>query len=185
MDKSTYIISAINDTQSTIRAIDTKTTALLAALLIPFSSIGKIYSYFLAIPNCFLTLFLSSLFVIFWLLALTTSIRTLASIDSPSAHISECDNINGSFYSAGIFDLREADAFINLKQTVSSLSFADFINKYPSKIEDIIKELAFEHMKLIYIRDIKNHRLHSSIQISILWFITGLFTFLIVKTSHG
>lgn len=180
MDKSTYILNAIVDAQTTIRATDTKAAALLAALLIPFSSIGKIWLYFSLLPSCFLTYFLGTLFSLFWLLALFTITKAIASIDNPRQHILDCDGAKGSFYLGGLFKLSERDCFINSTKVISLRGLSDITDEYPESI-CIDKELAFEHMKLVYIRDIKTHRLLSSIRFSSFAFTIGLITFLTVK----
>ena len=45
MDKSTFIQSAIQDTQQNIRAIDFKIGALLAGCIVPFPQIRAIYDF--------------------------------------------------------------------------------------------------------------------------------------------
>ena len=180
MNKVSYILAAINDTQAIIRATDTKAAALLAALIIPISSIEKIFSYFVKLSSCQLTLFLGSLFTLFWLLAFYTVIKAISSIDNPSQHINDCDDAKGSFHLGGLFELGERDIFINSNKVKSTKNLNIVIADYPSEINDIAKELSFEHMKLVYIRDIKTHRLLASIKFSILALLVGLVAFLVV-----
>lgn len=180
MNKASYILAAINDSQAIIRATDTKAAALLAALIIPISSIDKIFSYFVKLSSCSLTLFLGSLFTLFWLLAFYTVIKAISSIDNPSQHINDSDSAKGSFHLGGLFKLGERDLFTNSNKLTSTKNLNIVMDDYPSDIVSIVKELSFEHMKLVYIREIKTHRLLASIKFSILALLVGLFVFLVV-----
>ncbi|MEZ8141908.1 hypothetical protein [Enterovibrio sp. FF113] len=54
---------------------------------------------------------------------------------------------------------------------------------YPDTADGIELELSFEHMKLIYIRDIKLHRLNFSLAVSAIWFAVGLCAFIYLVTN--
>ena len=175
--KITFIYTAINDCQSTIRAIYVKLGALLAGMLLPVASLDKIWSvldaFYKQNDNLFgkLTLIL---FFFLWFISVVILIRTFAAIDNPSRHISQSNDSIGSFFGGGQFQFAKRDVFFNRQSVKSKYSVPVMICSYPESIVNLINELTFEHLKLIYIRDIKLHRLKSGVLAAFLWSMLGI-----------
>lgn len=175
--KSEFILSGIYDTQATIRSIDVKVAALLTGLVIPLSSLGKIYShlshiYSLTIP--WLACLIGVVFFFMWLAALFSLVSTLSAIDNPAKHIINSDNYKGVYYGGGLFEFGFLDVFLNRSIIKANKDVANFSLNYPCNEEEIVLELSFEHMKLIYIREIKLHRFKHSMTIATTWLLLGL-----------
>jgi len=65
------------------------------------------------------------------------------------------------------------DAIYNRKSLKTSIEFDEHYFNFPKRQEDIIRELVFEQMKLIYIRDIKFYRLRTIIHGIFAWLMAG------------
>ena len=181
--KSEFIFAAIQDCQATIRATDVKVGALLAGLLLPFSKISEIWTVFETLSNHIHHTFVTYIFFSLWFLALFLLVRTIAAIDNPTNHIVSVGTCKGSFYSAGLYAFHISDSILNRDIVKANKVITNFIADYPDKSDDIESELAFEHMKLIYIREIKLYRLKFSLLISALCFIVGVVVFLYTKSQ--
>lgn len=86
MDKFSFLQSAIQDTQQTIRAIDFKIGALLAGSIVPFPKIREIFE-FLTQSNLWWQEALAWIIFIIWLLIVFILLAALSAIDNPSKHI--------------------------------------------------------------------------------------------------
>lgn len=185
MDKSTeFIAAAVHDIQATIRAVDVKIGALLTAVLLPFAAFGRVWAHFShllsVVPSCF-GLLLTVIFYLTWALAVFVLVRSLAAIDNPAIHISNCGACRGSFYGGGIYKLSLVDALFNRSDVKSSIDVAALVANAPKTEDEIAAELAFEQLKVVYIRDIKIHRLNVAINIAFVWVFIGLASFFISK----
>ncbi len=170
--KSDFILSAISDTQATIRSIDVKVVALLTGLLIPISSLGKIWNHLAHISSLIsyvLAISIGLIFFLLWLISILSLVRTLSSIDNPANHIVNSSEYKGAFYGGGLFDFNWLDVVLNRTVIKANKDVAVFSKSYPDNESDIIDELSFEHMKLIYIREIKLHRFKWSMRMSFIW----------------
>ncbi len=184
--KGDFILAAINDTQATIRAIDVKVAALLTGLLIPLSSLGKIWAHLAHVysaSNSNLTILVGAIFVTAWLIAVLSLVRTMSAIDNPSVHIVNSNKYKGSFYGGGLFEFGWPDVLMNRRIIKAGKDVSSFSQDYPVNDEDVISELTFEHMKLVYIREMKLHRLKYSVRIATFWLITGLGIYVYSKMS--
>jgi hypothetical protein len=180
-----FAYAAINDCQSTIRAIDVKLGALLTAIFLPLGVIDKIWGVFVSFKNSFSTYFPDiAIFIFFmlWLLVVVALIRTLAAIDNPKTHISSYAEHSGSFYNGGEFEIRVIDIWFNRKSICSKSQVTQLATRYPQD-SNILSELAFEHLKLIYIRDIKLYRLKNCFYGVLLWGLLGVCIFLVTRMS--
>ena len=179
-DKSKFILNSILDTQATIRAIDVKIGYLLAALLVPFALLGRIWAHLFNI-HATLPFYIGDLlffaFLLTWIFSILCLIRALSAIDNPAIHIIDHRNYNGIFYSGGLYQFEFFDSFQNRKSIRASENVVSFLAKVPDSERNIQNELAFEQMKLIYIREIKLHRLKTGIIAAICWFAIGLSSF--------
>ena len=183
-NKTAFIAGAILDIQSTIRAIDVKIGALLAAVLIPFSNLGRICAHFQNISqnyNKSLILVLLVLFFSSWMLSIIALIRGLAAIDNPAKHIVNSSNYKGSFYGANLYNFGFLDCFLNRLVIKANKDVSNFELDIPNSKDKIEGELVFEQLKLIYIRDVKLHRLKWGINFASAWFALGLMTYVISK----
>ncbi len=183
-DKSKFILNAILDTQATIRAIDVKIGYLLAALLVPFTLLGRIWAHLF---NLHVTLpfhFGDLLFVAFllmWAFAVLCFICALSAIDNPARHIINASNYQGVFYGCGLYQFGVLDSVLNREIVRASNDVTSFLARIPDVAINIQSELAFEQMKLIYIRDIKLHRLRVGITSAQIWFCIGFLSFVLSK----
>jgi hypothetical protein len=184
MDKKEFIFEAILDTQETIRAIDVKIGALLAALLIPFSSLGSIWTYFTIVYSNYpkvIGIVLPVIFGLSWILSIISLIRALSAIDNPANHIINSAQYKGSFYGGGLYQFGVLDSLINRDIIKASKDVATIVADAPNTPDEIINELAFEQLKLIYIREVKLFRLKMTIKFSSIWLSTGVFSYCLSK----
>jgi len=180
--KRDYLLTAINDTQATIRAIDVKVAALLAAVLIPISKLGSIIYHLKRFtelsPNWIFCIF-TILFLIAWALTLIAFFRAIDGIDNPACHIVNANDRKGTFYGGGLYELGLWDVFFNRKEIKANKDPNTFSQSLPNNETEIENELAFEQMKLIYIREMKLNRLHWGYRFLLIWFILGIFIYFI------
>lgn len=184
VSKGEFIAEAIRDTQATIRALDIKIGATLTALIIPFSFLGRIWAHFKYLCSLEYNLIASLLFFTFfasWILSIACLMRALSALDNPAKHIIGTANQKGSFYSGGLFEFGLLDSVLNRKIIKSSKDFQSFLNDTPNTEDEINKELAFEQVKLIYIRDIKIYRLNIAYRLASLWLTLSAISFLLSK----
>ena len=179
-DKIFFILAAINDTQATIRAIDVKVGTLLAGLLLPLVVKVQIFNYLINISNVISHSFgisISLLLIFLWFVTVFILIRTISAIDNPAKHIADSENFKGSFYGTGCYHFGVIDTFFNREAIKAKKHVIDFANDYPSQLDDIANELAFEHLQLVYVRDIKFHRLKMAFRLSFFWGISVISLF--------
>lgn len=175
LDKIDFIKEAILDTQATIRAIDVKVAALLAGLLVPIASIKDLLIFFDGLSPLALSLIFKIFFIFFWVVAILAFIRTIGALNNPENHILKTNRSyqsKGTFYGGSLFSLKFYDVFKN-RDIKSKKCVNDFILDMPNN-KNMENELAFEQMKLIYIREIKLIRLKYGIHFLTLWLGTGL-----------
>jgi hypothetical protein len=186
MDKIDFIAAAINDTQNTIRATDVKVAALLTAMLLPLSLLGKIWAQFLHLSSVLSPYFAvvsGVLFFLTWITSVAALIRTISAIDNPASHIVNSGSFKGSFYGGGLYSFSFIDTFFNRDVIKAKKDVTSFSKDYPNTNDGFIEELTFEHIKLIYIREIKLFRLSIAIKAAQLWFLVGLAIYVLSKMS--
>ncbi len=186
MDKIDFIAAAINDTQNTIRATDVKIAALLTAMLLPLSLLGTIWAHFLHLSSVLSSYFAvvsGVLFFLTWIISIIALIKTISAIDNPATHIVNSGNFKGSFYGGGLYSFSFIDTFLNREIIKAKKDVASFSKDYPDTKDGFIEELTFEHIKLIYIREIKLFRLSIAIKAAQLWFLVGLAIYVLSKMS--
>ncbi|MEI8209558.1 MAG: hypothetical protein WCG16_10165 [Methylococcales bacterium] len=182
--KSDFIAAAINDTQSTIRAIDLKVATLLVMILAPFAKIDRVFWHLSHLATHLHTLpflIIVFIFIFTWILSLIALVRSICAIDNPSQHIINSSLYTGRFYAGGLYMLNIMDVFFNLEKTKASMDVQTFVDTIPDNEQAIEKELAFEKMKLAYIRDIKLNRLDWGMRFALIWFAFGIFVFIFSK----
>jgi hypothetical protein len=157
-----FAVAAIAEAQATIRALDVKLAALLVAVLAPIPLLPSIAECFAGIYSRWSGFLVGSTLVVFslcWALAILCYARAIGAISSPSKHILNGTSFTGSLYGPGLFNFLPIDAILNRSSVISKIDPLAHVMTMPSTPDDIERELAFEHMKLIYIRDIKLLRL--------------------------
>lgn len=180
MDKSNFIGSAIGDIQATIRAIDVKVGALIVLILAPFSSLGRVFGHIDNVCNGhqpYLWEIISILFLFFWFLALASLVCAISAIDNPADHIVNSEKQKGSFYGGGLYHFCIVDSLLNRVAIKASKDVATFCQTIPCTSQEIECELVFEQMKLIYIRDLKAHRLKWGVKFASVWLALGVLIF--------
>lgn len=179
--KSKFILNAILDTQATIRAIDVKIGYLLAALLVPFALLGRIWAHLSNIhsilTNYHIGDILAGTFLLLWIFSILCFIRALSAIDNPTDHINNSHRYKGIFYSGGLYKFGFLDSFLNRNFIKAHDEVPTFLSKIPNNTAEVLHELTLEQMKLIYIREIKLHRLKIGITAATFWFLFGFASF--------
>jgi len=175
--KTTFLYAAIADAQGTIRATDSKISVLMIILAIPLTKLGSIYRDCYALYSnenkCISNLSLILIFIFFclWILSFWSAIRALNPVDDPLDHI-DGEKPNGVFYSGGLFQPGFWAASFKCF-TKSKKQIQHQLDQLPSSAENLVKELTFEHMKLVYIRTIKLKRLGYAFDFGIAWVLIG------------
>lgn len=185
-NKIDFIAAAINDTQSTIRATDVKVGVLLTGVLLPLSSLGSIWPNFVTLSSVFdpwVGLVTGLIFFFLWLIVVITLVKTISAIDNPSAHIVNSNDFKGSFYGGGLYQFSFIDSLINRSIIKANKDVLRIESEYPDSKDAITTELSYEHMKLIYIREIKLFRLNFALKTSLLWLLTGISVYIVSKVT--
>ncbi|MEZ9873423.1 hypothetical protein AB4501_07455 [Vibrio sp. 10N.222.55.E8] len=181
--KAQFISAAIADCQATIRATDVKVGALLAGLLVPFSQISYIWDILTELSGNLEHQAVTFTFFGLWFIAICALVRTISAIDNPANHIVNESTCKGSFYSGGLYRFGFLDSLLNRGVIKANKDVANFAQSYPDTPDEIELELSFEHMKLIYIREIKLHRLKFAMNISAVCFMLWTCAFLYIKSN--
>lgn len=176
MDKFEFLHSAIQDTQQNIRAIDFKIGALLAGCIVPFPQIREIFKY-LTINDFWWQHALAATIFVIWLATVLILLSALSAIDNPSKHIDDSTDQKGLYFNAGLYKFNLLN-IVWRSDNFAKKSVQDYKNEIDDKTLDISKELAFEHLKLIYIRDLKLFRLRHAVVLIFILIISGSISFL-------
>lgn len=166
-----FLYKSIEDSQSTIRAIDTKLGFVLIIILTPLFSFSKIYSVYYSLSSEAIYVFFSFIAFCSWILSLTTAFTALIAIQSPTRMIKDLDEYS-SFYDGDIFRFGFLDSFLNIP-TKPNKNLEAIIKQLPCDNNEIIKILSLEKMKLAYIRDIKIYRSSICLRFVPFWLCLG------------
>lgn len=176
--QKSFLYASIIDIQGTIRALDQKINYLMIFLGIPFLKLGSIYhkcSDLVSIPggwSKWLFVPIISLMAICWVIAIIAAIRCLTAIDNPAQHI-DGDHPRGTFFAASLFNVTLIDIFTNRSNLLATSHLAHQVEKLPKSEEEVVRELTFEQMKLVYIRTIKMQRVQCAYKFCLFWLISG------------
>lgn len=184
--KNAFIAKSIDDIQLTVRAIDVKIGALLAGIIVPFSSFGRIWAHFHHIRSVLpweIGLILWAIFFLMWFCTIFILVRGLSAIDNPALHIVNAGKYTGSFYGGGLYTFGFLDAMLNRSIVKASKDVSTFSADLPNSKDEISDELVFEQLKLIYIRDIKLFRLNIGIKLAGSCLFIGFLSFVISKLN--
>lgn len=181
-DKINFISLSITDTQSTIRAVDTKIGILIVFICIPLTNISKVFSSIDKVLTDHSIWYIYTLFALFsisWIFSIIISIRAISAIDNPSKHIINNSECMGSFYAGYLYSPGILDTVFNRDILKANKDLVSHYNLIPEKADRIANELTFEQMKLIYIREIKFNRLKWSLRLTFAWLTSGFILFLL------
>jgi hypothetical protein len=175
-----YLYHAIDDIQSTIRAIDNKLHITLAFLVIPFSIINKVaLQIYLFVQDkhdgsvFFLHLLIAGVFFISWMVSLWCTLLGLRAIFKPQVGKKQETKVTGSFFLGDIITPQIHHLVINAP-IKSNKSLDEIINNLPEDNQAITKELSSEQIKLAAIRNLKAFRHRVSFSFLISWLISGI-----------
>ena len=127
---------------------------------------------------------LISIFVIFWLIAIFCNIRVLSGRINSLKHIPGLvKGTTGSFYLGGLYNLNWVTWIHVSKKIRAKRTHKDVVSKLPQNIDEIISELAFEQMKLAFIRDVKMKGHRVAWFTTMLWLYSGAALFIIYKIT--
>lgn len=176
-DRTQFLYAAVADTQNTIRALDQKTNYLMVILLIPLAKLGSIYTKSIDLVGLshpwarWVFIPLIALFAIAWCAAIFAVFKTLTAIDDPAGHISG-NHPRGSFFASKLFATCFVDTFVN--RNISSVQqHHQHLADAPKTDEEVAGELAYEHMKLAYIKSVKMVRSRYAFAFCKCWLIAG------------
>jgi len=147
-----FLSKAIEDIQGTIRALDVKASALLVVLAVPLAAAENLGEGVKALRAS--SSWLLWALVVAWAISLAFALLTLGAIANPAGCVPEEDRPLGTFYGATLFDVRLSD-LTPWTKTKSRHSVSTWLTRCPGSPEAAAMELAFEQMKLAYIRDVK------------------------------
>ena len=179
-----FLIASINDIQSTIRAFDNKIIAIMVIIILPLSQLKLVISIYthLILDYPFWGFIAISAFVIAWFSSLIFSFLCILSIDNPTNKVENDCNAKGIFYGAGLFKINYQHLIFR-KKLISTKS----INRYATdfKFSEFKKELIYEQMKLVYIRDIKSKRQKIALISAFSSILIGLVSWLFVLLKYN
>ncbi|WP_208596395.1 hypothetical protein [Desulfonatronospira thiodismutans] len=185
MNRFNFLIASIQDMQSTIRAVDTKLTAILVVLVLPVTQsqvFAKSLSHTWSQAGTGCKVIIAGLvitFALFWLATFVSSILGLWSSNNPAKMVSGANKVNGSFFLGGIYHFKWWHGFIKNQNIKSKISISECLENLPDE-NSIIDELVFEQMKLAYIRDKKISHQKAAYHCLIGGLIFGFFVWLIL-----
>ena len=186
MNKENLLQESINDTQSTIRAIDVKAGFFLVFLCMPLSQMGEItigLNSLVKYSN--LSLLLIILDFILWAASLLILVFSVFPLNNPKDSIDFNGYQNhpkGFFFGGYLFPKLEFLSALNIYHIPkTSTKFIDEKNYLDYLTDEKVKEeLLFERLKLICIRDLKIKRLQRSLFITVCWVVVSFIIWLSV-----
>lgn len=157
-DRIEFLTQSINDIQGTIRAIDAKFFGIFAILLLPLTELDEISKAFKEIgaikPT--LTLIILGILIFCWTIAAIICMLGIYSISNPVKRIKSSDSYKGKhlFYRPELFNINFLTQFAP-KSIKTNKSLEDLTKEVEIDETEIFTELAFEQVKVSYIRDLK------------------------------
>lgn len=184
LHKIEFLYKSIEDTQATIRAIDTKLGFIFIVLVIPLTNLGGIYENSLALFGASSSWWvLIAFFAVAWVLAYFSFFMAVSAISNPAESVGGRGTVNGIFYGGDFYRFHWLSVFKNFR-VMASQDHCFQVTRLPKDEQAVIEELVFEKMKLCYIRDLKMKRLHWCINSTLLWVVSGGATWLISLASR-
>lgn len=172
-DRFTFLTQAINDVQSTIRAIDVKIGFLFVLVFLPSTQAGALKDYVKAVSKAMgweYTLLL--LIIAAWAISIYMLFMSVAAISNPSKKVSGV-RLSGIYHGAGLYDINSLDLFYN-SRVKSDKTIDQLDGDIPSDVKALEKELIYELLKISYVRDIKAARFVACLRFTIFWVVGAL-----------
>ena len=181
-----FAYEAMRDCRDTIRAIDFKANALLVVLAIFATNIDKVASAERDLIHHG-TNASSTIWIIagvasagLWLWSFIAACLVLTGSYNPATHIKERSDVTGVFFAPDRFPARSNLWLLWPEQASTSLTDHEAAMDLPP--DAILREVWFEHLKLVFIRDLKFIRIRvayltgvgSAVLIALLWVTASL-----------
>lgn len=181
MTREEFTKFAVDDTQATIRALDVKCGAVLVLLLAPFAGFGKVFAVLEGLGPPVVWVPVAAVFLGLWGLALLCFVRALAPQGNPADHI-DASGATGIYYAGGLYPFPAFHRALFVRQDVcATYTVQEFASKLPTTSDEIVTELAFEQMKLCYIRDVKMRLSRVGFIAAEVWLALGLCIYLVSR----
>lgn len=182
--KIDYLYRSIEDTQSTVRHLDTKVSFLFLVICVPIPNLQGVYDLYISSSHVSDAFHYIALFILMiWAASLYAAVKSIAPINTPQLE-EEGSLPNGTFYSDSLFNFTLADRlFNNSKRT--NLTLDQLLTELPTNTEEIRRELAYVKLKLTYIRGVKALRSSLCANLTIIWILMGGIYWLLVLHGTG
>ncbi len=179
-----FILSAIQDAQSTIRAIDIKMGFLFVVIFYPVLSLQKVMeSVQKLVKGNDIYLITSILILLLWILSFYTLFKSITSISNPNNTI-KGNAPDSKYHNGGLYDFCFLDNFFNYP-IKTNVDFYEHVHNYPKDEPSLNAQLIFEQMKLSYIRDIKIKRSSLCLKLTFSWIVFGLISWVFLFLEVG
>lgn len=172
-DRFTFLTQAINDVQSTIRAIDVKIGFLFVLVFLPSTQAAPLKDYIQASgrtmgwEDTLLLIIMAA-----WVLSIYMLFMSVGAISNPSTKVTG-PKPSGIYHGSGLYEISFLDLFTNSR--VRSEKTVDELNgEISGKVDDLEKELIYELLKVSYVRDMKAARFVACLRATIFWVIGAL-----------
>jgi hypothetical protein len=164
---NSYLYQSIVDVQGTIRQLDLKANAILVFLTLLLTVTNHLGSAVSCVLNSH-PWWIGGVFAIgipaTWFIAIFFCYRVLTAVLNPSEKISGAERPPGTFFGASQFKFNTITALFWKGFPKIKPALEGFYRELPASNSAVSKELAFEQLKLFYIRDIKALRLRFAFQ---------------------
>lgn len=186
-ERLTFLYKAIEDTQQSVRFIDTKLSinSIVFSILIAFigSGLADFSKYFWNMPGIYQSIFIGAIiaFVVSLGMIIIITLNVIYPRSSPSKHISMEYKPKKLFY---LWDIKTSfeDSILDRKDVILKPSFEDYKIKFDEMCDShcLENELIYELLKVSFIREIKIRR----IRYIRMWVIIALILSLILLYLH-
>jgi hypothetical protein len=159
---STFLYQSISDIQGTIRQLDLKANAVLVFLTLLLTVTNHIGSAIASIlgSHAWLGYFFAATIPGLWLIAICCCYTALNAVFDPAGKIDhDLGQVSGVFFGARQFRFNNIGVLLLAAFPKTKPSLEQFTKRLPSSETGLHGELAFEQLKLFYIRDVKAIRL--------------------------
>lgn len=174
ISRTEFLYKSIEDNQNVIRAIDIKLGILLVAAAVPIPILS---GFHFPIAKSSLTQFLSFVTLAFWIASVAFAWLGITGIRNPKDHIDLGEQkISGIFFGEALYQFSWYHSFWSTRSVFSKISLPQQLAVLPNDYDCVVKELLYEQMKLIYIRDLKMLRQRWAFVCGALWLILAFLT---------
>jgi hypothetical protein len=163
-ERKSFLLEAIKDGQATIRALDFKANALLVVLALLLTNANKVAAaagFLSRRHDClgYAAIGLAIIAVITGVFAVWFAVLTLAAQFDPRSAVDPGEHKDkpylGSFFAGGYYAFLDFPFIFGRFERRSSASLETHLTRLPVTSEDVVIALAYEQLKLAFIRDSK------------------------------